>query len=211
MSADLPVFWSFRRCPYAMRARLSLHVAGLEVEHREILLRDKPAAMLNASPKGTIPVLVLEDRVIDESLDIMLWALHQHDPENWLRDETAAMALARDCDTDFKPHLDRYKYATRYADADPDEHRAAAAEFISELEARLNRSRALGGTSDGLADNAIFPFIRQFAHTDPDWFAAQPWPQVQAWLTRHLHSVRFSEIMRKHPLWSWQATAPDHE
>lgn len=203
MSTDRPILWSFRRCPYAMRARLSLHVAEIEIEHREILLRDKPAAMLDASPKGTIPILVLPDRtVIDESLDIMLWALRRHDPEAWLRNEAAALALAHACDTEFKPHLDRYKYATRYDGADPDAHRTAAAEFVSELEARLKRSASLDGEHDGFADHAIFPFIRQYAHTDRDWFAAQDWPAVQAWLTRHLNSGRFAEIMRKYPLWT---------
>ncbi|MFY0637309.1 glutathione S-transferase [Maricaulis maris] len=205
MTPGLPILWSFRRCPYAMRARLSLHAAGIAVEHREILLRDKPPAMLEASPKGTIPVLVLEDQVIDESLDIMLWALRQHDPEGWLREERDALKLAAACDARFKPHLDRYKYATRYADTDPQEHRAAAAEFVTDLEDRLSHSPALGGAQAGLADYAIFPFIRQYAHTDRDWFAAQNWPSVQAWLDTHLNTVRFAEIMRKHPLWTSDA------
>ena len=209
MTPRLPILWSFRRCPYAMRARLSLHAAGIAVEHREILLRDKPAAMLDASPKGTIPVLVLEDRVIDESLDIMLWALRQHDPEGWLHEERDALTLAGACDTRFKPHLDRYKYATRYADTDPQEHRAAAAEFVSELEDRLSRAPALGGAQAGLADYATFPFIRQYAHTDRDWFADQKWPSVQAWLDAHLNSVRFAEIMRKYPLWTPDADQPN--
>ena len=202
MSQALPIFYSFRRCPYAMRARLALHVSGITVEHREILLRDKPLAMLAASPKGTVPVLVLPDgTVLDESLDIMLWALRQHDPEAWLLNERAALALVEACNTRFKPHLDRYKYATRYAGEDPHAHRSAAAQFVRDLETRLAGTRALTGRTDGLADYAIFPFIRQFAHTDPDWFAAQDWPRVRTWLDRHLHAPRFAGIMLKHPGW----------
>ncbi|MFT6462424.1 MAG: glutathione S-transferase, partial [Maricaulis maris] len=118
MSTGLPILYSFRRCPYAMRGRLALDVSGLGVEHREILLRDKPQAMLDASPKGTVPVLVLDDgRVIEESLEVMLWALGQNDPENWLEGRERSLDLIAACDDQFKPHLDRYKYATRYEGA----------------------------------------------------------------------------------------------
>ncbi|OLF77846.1 glutathione S-transferase [Maricaulis sp. W15] len=203
MPRDLPILYSFRRCPYAMRARLALHASATAVEHREILLRAKPQAMLTASPKGTVPVLVLPDgRVLEESLAIMLWALRQHDPDNWLADETLALDLIEQCDTRFKPHLDRYKYATRYEDADPREHRAEAARIVGALDDRLRQGTALLGAADGLADIAIFPFIRQFAHTDRDWFAAQDWPAAHRWLDRHLQSDRFAAIMQKHPVWT---------
>lgn len=203
MSTGLPILYSFRRCPYAMRGRLALDVSGLGVEHREILLRDKPQAMLDASPKGTVPVLVLDDgRVIEESLEVMLWALGQNDPENWLEGQERSLDLIAACDDQFKPHLDRYKYATRYEGADPLEHRAAASEFVTVLDKRLQQHRCLTGDRDRLADYGIFPFIRQFANTDRAWFDAQSWAALKSWLARHLGSERFSRIMEKHPLWS---------
>ena len=203
MSTGLPILYSFRRCPYAMRGRLALDVSGLGVEHREILLRDKPQAMLDASPKGTVPVLVLDDgRVIEESLEVMLWALGQNDPENWLEGRERSLDLIAACDDQFKPHLDRYKYATRYEGADPLEHRAAASEFVTVLDKRLQQHRCLTGDRDRLADYGIFPFIRQFANTDRDWFDAQSWAALKSWLARHLGSERFARIMEKYPLWS---------
>lgn len=202
MSPDRPILYSFRRCPYAMRARLALHASGQAVEHREILLRDKPQAMLDASPKGTVPVLVLPDgRVLDESLDIMQWALGRHDPEDWLAEEASCLALIAACDGPFKHHLDRYKYASRYEGADATDHRARACDFLMQLDARLAGRANLQGDSMRLADAAIFPFVRQFAMTDRDWFDAQPFAGVRAWLDRHLASQRFAAIMTKHPLW----------
>jgi len=203
MSASRPVLYSFRRCPYAMRARLALDASGLEVEHREILLRAKPQAMLEVSEKGTVPILVLDDgRVIDESLDVMLWALDRNDPEHWLEGRETSLDLIATCDGEFKPHLDRYKYATRYDDADPLEHRAAASEFLTLLDGRLQAGLSLTGDTDRLADFGIFPFVRQFANTDRDWFEAQSWAALKAWLDRHLESDRFARVMVKHPLWS---------
>ena len=203
MSASRPVLYSFRRCPYAMRARLALDASGLEVEHREILLRAKPQAMLEVSEKGTVPILVLDDgRVIDESLDVMLWALDRIDPEHWLEGRETSLDLIATCDGEFKPHLDRYKYATRYDDADPLEHRAAASEFLTLLDGRLQVGLSLTGDTDRLADFGIFPFVRQFANTDRDWFEAQSWAALKAWLDRHLESDRFARVMVKHPLWS---------
>lgn len=185
-----------------MRARLALHASGQAVEHREILLRDKPQAMLDASPKGTVPVLVLPDgRVLDESLDIMQWALGRHDPEDWLAEEASCLALIAACDGPFKHHLDRYKYASRYEGADATDHRARACDFLVQLDARLAGRANLQGDSMRLADAAIFPFVRQFAMTDRDWFDAQPFAGVRAWLDRHLASPHFAAIMTKHPLW----------
>ena len=209
MSAGLPVLWSFRRCPYAMRARLALHVSGLAVEHREILLRDKPDAMLAASPKGTVPVLVLPDgTVIDESLDIMRYALGLNDPENWLAHGEAMFELIARNDGPFKQALDRYKYPGRYPGENPDDHRAAGLEFLVELDARLANSPCLFGEAMSLADGAIFPFVRQFAHTSLDWFSEQELPNLQAWLSVLLASPIFASIMTKWPIWT---AAPDDD
>mgnify|MGYP003639695717 CR=1 FL=1 len=203
MSAGLPVLYSFRRCPYAMRARLALHASGLAVEHREVLLRDKPDAMLAASPKGTVPVLVLPDgQAIDESLDIMRHALTTGDPQNWLAPGAAMFELIARNDGPFKQALDRYKYPDRYPGERAEENRARGLEFLAALNARLEGQAQLFGEAMSLADAAIFPFVRQFAHTDRDWFADQPLPHLQAWLDAHLASPRFGEIMKKHPLWS---------
>ncbi|MEQ8558847.1 MAG: glutathione S-transferase [Henriciella sp.] len=201
-----PVLYSFRRCPYAMRARLAIASAGLECRLREVVLRDKPVAMLEASPKGTVPVLVLEDGpVIDESLDVMLHALRNHDPENWLSPEEGSqeemLALIADCDGGFKHHLDRYKYATRYEDADFEHHRREGAAFLKKLEERLATRDQLFGTRISLADMAIMPFVRQFANTDRDWFDAQPLPNLHRWLRGHLESARFRSVMPKFPQW----------
>ena len=204
MAEALPILYSFRRCPYAMRGRMALDVAGVALEHREILLKDKPAEMLEASPKGTVPVVVLPDgTVLEESLDVMIWALGQNDPEGWLQPDlkTETDALIAANDGTFKHHLDRYKYATRYEGAISEEHRAEASKHLDTLEARLNQTPQLFGDRATLADIAIFPFIRQFANTDRDWFDAQAWPGVQRWLAGHLKSERFGRIMKKWDLW----------
>ena len=194
------ILYSFRRCPYAMRARMALRVSGARYEHREVVLRDKPAAMLEASPKGTVPVLVTGDgAVLEESLDIMRWALGRNDPEGWLARDDAALVAVND--GPFKHHLDRYKYATRYDDVDPEEHRAAALEILQRLEARLGDSDYLCGDARGFADIAIFPFIRQFANADREWFDAQALPLLQAWLAGLIGSELFESVMRKHPQW----------
>ncbi|MAZ92573.1 MAG: glutathione S-transferase [Maricaulis sp.] len=202
MSAGAPILYSFRRCPYAMRARLALHAAGIAVEHREILLRDKPQAMLDASPKGTVPVLVLPDgRVLEESLDVAHWALTQNDPEDWLAPGDEMAPLIARCDGDFKHHLDRYKSASRH-DTDPAEHFEAGSAFLAELDARLSGGGQLFGARMSLADAAIFPFVRQFAHTDREAFDGLGLSGVSRWLDDHLASPRFAAVMAKHPLWS---------
>ena len=202
MSAALPVLWSFRRCPYAMRARLALAASETPVEHREVLLRDKPAEMLAASPKGTVPVLVLPvGTVIEESLDIMRWALARHDPRGWLAPGDAMFELVAVNDGPFKQALDRYKYPDRYEGEDALKNRARGLEILTGLDARLAGSAFLCGEAMSLADAAIFPFVRQFAHTDRDWFAAQALPHLQAWLAGHLASPVFVAIMHKYPLW----------
>ncbi|MBQ0803260.1 MULTISPECIES: glutathione S-transferase [unclassified Sulfitobacter] len=194
----MPTFYSFRRCPYAMRARLALLASGVQVELREIVLRDKPQAFLEASPSGTVPCLVLPDHVIDESLDIMIWAFLRSDPQRLHAMPDAGWDLIARCDGPFKHALDRTKYATRYPDQDPDRHRADACRFLSDLDARIDThlfDRPL------LADLAIAPFVRQFAFIDKPWFDAQPWPDLHGWLDRFLSSDAFGLAMMKYPAW----------
>lgn len=179
---------------------MALIASRQEVELREVALRDKPAAMIAASPKGTVPVLVLPDgRVIDESLDIMRWALGRHDPEGWLVSDDATL-IARN-DGAFKHHLDRYKYVSRYG-SDPLEHRSAALEILAGLEARLERSDYLAGEGRGLADIAIFPFVRQFAAVEPEWFSTQAITMVRNWLDRLIGSPLFTRAML--PVQPWR-------
>lgn len=195
-----PVLYSFRRCPYAMRARMALRVAGVVVALREVKLADKPPALLAASPKATVPVLVLADeRVIDESLDIMRWALAQHDPEGWLAGEDAGLIAAND--GPFKHHLDRTKYPGRYDEDGVTDHRSAALSLLAPMEARLGEAPFLGGVTRGFTDIALFPFIRQFAAIEPAWFAAQPLPHLQGWLSRLLDSPLFASVMPKFAPW----------
>lgn len=189
-----------------MRARLALHSSASTVELREVALRDKPPSMLTASPKGSVPVLVLPDgSVIDESWDIMLWALHQRDPENWLGSNDchvdAATPLIIENDTSFKDSLDRYKYADRYPQHPQLHYRAQAEVFLQKLENRLRTTACLLGKDMSIADAAIFPFIRQFAEVDMDWFAHSPYPSLRGWLQDILGSDRFAAIMGKYSVW----------
>ena len=195
-----PILYSFRRCPYAMRARLALQSAGVGSELREILLRDKAPEFLAASPKGTVPVLVTQGGVIEESLDIMRWALSQNDPEGWLDMPPEGNALIEEADGPFKTALDRYKYATRY-DSDPMEERERGATFLHDLDRRLTTPFLFGDTP-GLADRAIQPFVRQFANTDRAWFDAQDWPNLYRWFTRFLNDPDFLSVMQKYPVWT---------
>jgi len=204
MSDTYPVLYSFRRCPYAMRARLSLIASGQAVILREVKLADKPTAMLKASPKGTVPVLVLIDgTIIDESFDIMRWALQRNDPQGWLSaDQGLCHELIHKNDGDFKHHLDRTKYHSRYDGADPRHHREQAMRFVMELDQRLASSAYLQADHMTLADAAILPFIRQFANIDRDLFNTSPCPHVHAWLDRYLNSDLFRAIMFKYVPWA---------
>lgn len=196
-----PVLYSFRRCPYAMRARLAIASAGITVELREIVLRDKAAEFLAVSPKGTVPVLVA-DTIIEESLDIMKWALATSDPEGLMDQMTPqAHALITECDGPFKTALDLTKYAVRHPESDPDESRATAAAFIAELDAQLGQKPWLFGNRPSMADFAILPFVRQFAHTDLDWWNTQPFQNAQNWLAAFKASDRFGAIMTKYTPW----------
>jgi glutathione S-transferase len=183
-----------------MRARLALAVSCTRYEVREVSLRAKPAEMLAASSKGTVPVLVLPDgEVIDESLEIMRWALTGCDPEGWLQRDDPALICAND--GSFKQDLDGYKYPDRHA-ADPLDHRQRGLAFLQELEGRLTLSTQLCGSTRGMTDAAIVPFVRQFAAIDPEWFAAQPLPQLRSWLQDHLNSGLFQSIMSRVPHWT---------
>lgn len=201
MQTPLPCLYSFRRCPYAMRARLALDVSSQAFDLIEVALRDKPAEMLRASPKGTVPVLIDTDgTVIEESLDIMLWALRRSDPEQWLTPElddfVTMHSLISHFDEHFKGHLDRYKYPNRFPAADADLSRSEAVISLQLLEARLQSSSYLFGNRVALADMAIAPFVRQFSKVDPPWFASLPLPNTARWLTAILDSPRFIRIMR---------------
>lgn len=194
-----PILYSFRRCPYAMRARLALLVSGQACEIREVKLSAKPAELIAASAKATVPVLVLPDgAVIDESLDVMRWALRRHDPERWLDGDDAALIAAND--GPFKHALDRTKYPERHG-SDLEVHRAEALKFLETLEARLVGSANLCGPGMTLTDAAIVPFVRQFAVIDRAWFASQPLPALQAWLARHLASPLFEAAMVRLAPW----------
>lgn len=200
---SLPILYSYRRCPYAMRARMALRYANIAVQIIEISLRDKPSAMLQASPKGTVPVLVLTDgRVIEQSLEIMDWALNQTDPLNWAYDNQPSVQdemqkLIAYNDSDFKAALDRYKYPERYPGHNAEVYRAQGEQFLQQLENKLNQQRFLLGERISKADIAIFPFIRQFARVDQTWFNTSPYPRLQAWLSHLCESELFQQIMQK--------------
>jgi glutathione S-transferase len=187
-----------------MRARLAIAYADVAVELREVELCNKPQAMLLISPKGTVPVLQLENgKVLDESLDIMLWALQQNDPEHWLKVASLAnaQALIRRNDEQFKYYLDRYKYADRYPAYSELYYRQQGELFLADLEDLLTQSSYLCGEHFSLADAAILPFIRQFCAVDPLWFKASPYPLLRQWLNHFLASSLFEQVMTKYPCW----------
>jgi glutathione S-transferase len=199
----LPVLYSFRRCPYAMRARLAVKRSGVAVELREVVLRDKPAEMIACSPKATVPVLVLANgSVIDESYDIMNWALAQNDPDGWLQVAPEALdSLVAWNDLEFKSNLDQYKYAEQHPGRTAVEYRTDGEQFLQELDRRLQSSSCLLSESLSIADMAIVPFVRQFANVDADWFASSSYRALRAWLKRITQSELFESIMDKYPAW----------
>ena len=206
-SGKLPILYSFRRCPYAMRARLALLASGIQCELREVVLRNKPAEFLTTSPKATVPVLVTPNgEVIEQSWDIMMWALRQHDPAHWLPSDAnvfeRGMQLLHRCDGEFKQQLDRYKYPQRHGLEDGTAARDEAMFFLANLESLLKQQRYLFNSSIGIFDAAILPFVRQFAHVNIDWFAAQPLPSVQAWLSAFENSTDFKRAMTVYPAWA---------
>lgn len=194
--------YSFRRCPYAMRARMALRYSGVAVDIVEVSLKAKPAEMLALSGKGTVPVLNANGRVIDESLDIMRWALAQNDPQDWLLkgDPDAAAHIApliEQNDQVFKVHLNRYKYAERYPEQPMEVYRSEGEEFLCRLDQLLEGRDYLLADHPSLADVALMPFVRQFAHVDREWFGQTPYLRLQAWLQRLLESDLFTSIMKK--------------
>ena len=190
--------YSFRRCPYAMRARMALRYSGVPVEIVEVSLKAKPAQMLAISPKGTVPVLDAGGQVIDESLEIMRWALAQNDPDDWLLGgDSRITELIEANDQVFKVHLNRYKYAERYPEQPMEVYRAEGALFLQKLDELLEGRDYLLANHPSLADIALLPFVRQFAHVDRDWFAQTPYVRLQAWLQRFLESELFTGIMKK--------------
>ena len=218
MAQKCPILWSFRRCPYAIRARLALKSVGITVALREILLRDKPDDFLAVSKSATVPVLELKDgRVIEESLDIMFWALQEGgDPAGWLsawslrKQET--QAFLDELDGGFKSDLDRYKYASRYALGKQsalelaNSHRDRGSAFLTRIDERLAKEPFLNAGTPGLEDYAAFPFVRQFRIADMKWFDDQNWPFLQKWLQFFLHSQLFKDVMFKYKPWVLGAT-----
>ena len=214
-----PVLYSYRRCPYAMRARMAIYLSGLQVEQREIVFWEKPPTMLEASPKGTVPVLVLPDgSVIDESRDIMLWALrHSQNTAlyaDYLRFEKKTQYKKLNewidcCDDEFKTHLDHYKYSDRFPEFSQEDYRERGCEFLQRLEQQLSLSSSLNvsecafllGDKMSLADIALFPFIRQFVNVDKVWFVKANYPYLKAWLSYFIESTLFKGVMKNRPVW----------
>lgn len=197
------ILYSYRRCPYAMRARMALKYAGIDVEHREIDLRNKPRSMLLASPKGTVPVLCAGNLVLDQSVDIMRWAIDQSDPDGWGSvDDVVAQAWVAKNDGPFKILLDQYKYPNRFPGLDQNTALAEALQImLLPVEKCLQNSQYLLGEKMSWVDIAIFPFIRQFSMVDLIRFEELPIPSVKRWLTQHLQSELFNSVMHKHPVW----------
>lgn len=209
--ASTPILYSFRRCPYAMRARMALKYANISVYLREVELRNKPAALLQSSAKGTVPVIVFPDRsVIDESRDIMLWVLAINDPDQWLPKQHADLCvqinwLLDKNDFEFKANLDKYKYPDRFPGQIAQEHRTLGEQFLLLLEARLSQHWFLVSDTLSMADIGIFPFIRQFVQVDRVWFEQADYPYLQAWLDYFLRADIFTGIMQKYTPWTESA------
>lgn len=201
-----PILYTFRRCPYAIRARLALSYADVRIELREILLKDKPPAMLALSSKATVPVLQLANGIVlDESLDVMHWALNQRDRDHWLPQNAVQGQLTERLiatnDGWFKEALDSYKYWTRFPERTQQDYRGEAEAFLLTLESILADQKFLLGARSRLPDHAIFPFIRQFANVDRAWFDSAPYPNLRRWLQQHLSSPLFESVMYKYPQW----------
>jgi glutathione S-transferase len=196
--SKIPILYSYRRCPYAMRARMALRYSGITVEIREITFKNKPRHMLQISPKGTVPVLLLPSgEVLEESLDIMQWALGQHDPDHWLQGND--VGLIEENDDSFKQASDQYKYSVPGKSAKT--HRIKGEVFLAKLENRLKQHLHLCGDKLSLLDIAIFPFIRQFAAVDEAWFEATPYPALREWLKRMVAADLFLSAMEKYATW----------
>ncbi len=206
-----PILYSFRRCPYCMRAHMGLKYAALTIELREVSLKELPEQLLDVSASETVPVLVLsKDNVMDESWDILKWALEQNDPDNWLGQDNeyllGAEMLVETNDFSFKDDLDQYKYADRFPEHSEESYRKACEEFIEELEDMLLENRYLLASQLSIADIAVFPFIRQFSLVDKTWFEQSPYPKVQQWLAKLIDTELFQQVFLKHE--NWKNTDP---
>ena len=219
-SLPLPILYSLQNCPYAMRARLALLLAQQKVQLRAITMKDKPDDMLLASPKGTVPVLIIKkerqskddgfdpdnDQVVDESLDIMLWALERNDPKNLLYSEDPnalpeMLKVIEENDTEFKPSLEKYKRAKRFHGDDLEACRIECEPFIQSLEQRLKKNKFFMGETPSLLDYALLSFIRQFSRVNKPIFQQDQYANLRNWLSHHLQSQLFSKMMTKYPLW----------
>ena len=204
---SLPILYSLRQCPYAMRARMGLALAGQKVLLRNIVMTNIPDEMFAVSPKGTVPVLLFDDgSVIDESLDIMLWCLGKNDPNRLLFEPGTSsssdmMTFIKRNDDEFINALYRYKAASRYHDVDEVSCREQCEVFICYLEQCLTKNEFLMGDTPRLVDYVILPFIRQFSRVDRKWYVQAPYPKLQRWLERHYQNPIFSKVMKKYPLW----------
>ncbi len=201
----IPVLYSFRRCPYAMRARMALYQAKIKCELREVILKDKPESLLLLSDKGTVPILLTsEDEVIEQSSDVMLWALNKNDPDSWLKEDKLQSQFLIDYnDNEFKYYLDRYKYHVDYSEHSQEYYRDYATGFLTLIEKQLNSNKgiALLGNRISFADIAIFPFIRQFAKVDIDWFQTSPYVSLRNWTINFEQSELFQNCMKKYEQW----------
>jgi len=207
----LPVLYSLRNCPYAMRARVAIYYAKQKVALRDLVLSNKPDEMLAASPKGTVPVLVIgnefeKPQVIDESLEVMLWALNESDPDNLLHGETPhllpeMLSLISQFDNEFKTCFDKYQCAKRYHEDTLENDRKACEKYIMDLEQRLQVNDFLMSDKNSLADIALLPFIRKFSKVERQWYLQSPYPKLRAWLNQYLQSRMFSKVMTQYPLW----------
>jgi glutathione S-transferase len=212
IDTTLPILYSLRNCPYAMRARVAIFKAQQIVILRDIVLSNKPKEMITASSKATVPVLVLANgTVVEESLAIMLWALNETDPDDLLQSQnehelSVMLNLIKSFDHDFKVCLEEYKCAKRYRESNIIECRVECEQFIQTLESRLNRHSFLISNTESLADIALLPFIRQFARIERQWYLQSPYPKVRQWLNNYLQSPMFTKVMAKYPLW-----LDDHE
>lgn len=211
-----PILYSLQHCPYAMRARMGLLMAKQQVMLRAITMKNKPEEMLKVSPKGTVPVLVLTDEtlsntvVIDESLDIMVWALQQNDPEDLLHkdnpeDLLEMLELVKRNDKEFKPQLEIYKKSKRFRTGTEVEERQKCEIFIAELEQRLSRrnleENCFVGNKPGLIDYALIPFVRQFSRVNKAWFKQAPYPLLREWIQQQMQTRLYAKAMEKYPLW----------
>ncbi|MDA0708409.1 MAG: glutathione S-transferase [Proteobacteria bacterium] len=202
---QIPILYSFRRCPYAMRARLALYGCQIKCELREVVLRDKPNEMIKISPKATVPVLLTPSgQVVDESYDIILWAIEQNDVQNWRKDLDKLKDLIKVTDFEFKPHLDKYKYSSRFPQLTKADYQNNAKFYLDYLESILKNHSFLSGNQQSITDLAVFPFVRQFANVDKPYFDDLPYSHLQSWLEHHTKSDLFQNIMKKYDPWTPQ-------